>query len=230
MGDMNMVCAVLNQQQQQQNINQRIIAIQTLVRGNAEENAGAIFEVIATRPELNDAEAAAAVQSLLRRERGGCVFTGQTTRRNGKPRRVAPVVEITAYEIDETYGFKAMTIDFTEPDTAISAREIARFATTQKGQDLIRRAEPLVNELDLLRAESGEAIANDNDLCRRQGFYIKERRKEYLENTLARLRAHFEWCLENGVSEIAMESETESAQEFFDRATQTGFDFGGEGE
>ena len=108
-------------------------------------------------------------------------------------------------------------------------QEIAQFAMTEKGRDLMSRAEPLVRELDRLRDESGETVANNNDVSRRQGFNIKAQRKKALENTLARLRAHFEWCLENGVSEIAMESEETNAQDFFDRATQTGFDFG-EGE
>lgn len=226
MGDMNQICAALNQQRQP-NINQRVLAVQKLLHGNTAEHAGVIFEIIATRPELNDDEAATAVQSLLRREHGGCVFTGQT-RRNGKSRRVAPIVEITAGESDETGGFAAIAIDFTEPDSHIKMQEIAQFAMTGKGRDLMRRAEPLVRELDRLRDESGETVANNN-VCRRQGFNIKERRKKALENALARMRAHFEWAMENGVTEISSGSEETNAQDFFDRATQTGFDFG-EGE
>ncbi|ODU95901.1 MAG: hypothetical protein ABT24_10795 [Thiomonas sp. SCN 64-16] len=198
------------------------------MRGNINENAGAIIEILHKNPDMSVEEAAAAARSLLRRERGGCVLSGQT-RRNGKSRRVAPIVEITAGESDETGGFAAIAIDFTEPDSHIKMQEIAQFAMTEKGRDLMSRAEPLVRELDRLRDESGETVANNNDVSRRQGFNIKAQRKKALENTLARLRAHFEWCLENGVSEIAMESEETNAQDFFDRATQTGFDFG-EGE
>jgi hypothetical protein len=218
---MNMVCAVLNKPKP--NINQRMQAVQKLLRGNTNETAGAIFEIIATRPELTDEESAVAVMSLLRREDGGHVFGGKTMRR-GISKRVAPIIE-SAVGHDENGQFAAIAIDFVEPDSDMKVKEIARFGLTNKGQDLISRAETLVLALDLLRAMSGDAIAERNNVSRREGYNIKERECDRLENELTRLRTHFEWAMENGLTGLSSGTEKTSAKDFFDRAIQAVFDF-----
>jgi hypothetical protein len=226
MGDMmNMVCAALNQRKQNIDINQRMQAVQKLLHGNAEENAGVIFEIIATRHGLNDEEAAAAVRSLLRREEGGSVFNGQAKTRRGKSKRVAPIIESAASAMDENGQFAAIAIDFVEPDSDMKVKEIARFGLTKRGQDLISRAETLVLALDLLRAMSGDAIAERNNVSRREGYNIKERECDRLENELTRLRTHFEWAMENGLTGLSSGTEKTSAKDFFDRAIQAVFDF-----
>jgi hypothetical protein len=79
--------------------------------------------------------------------------------------------------------------------------------------------------LDLLRAISGDAIAERNNVLRREGYNIKERGTKRLENELQRIRTHFEWAMENGLTWLPGCAEQINSKDFFDRAAQAGFDF-----
>jgi hypothetical protein len=79
--------------------------------------------------------------------------------------------------------------------------------------------------LDLLRAISGDAIAERNNVLRREGYNIKERECDRLENELQRIRRHFEWAMENGLTWLPVRAEQINSKDFFDRAAQAVFDF-----